>query len=96
MCYYIKGLCAATNRNFEDSFQFFNRTREILDNNPKIKEDSQQRYVMTLLHLLRCYIDSKDYDHAQALISEIRALPDKKAFNSIDIFVKIVSNTFNH
>lgn len=96
MCYYIKGLCAATNRNFEDSFQFFNRTREILDDNPKIKEDSQQRYVMTLLHLLRCYIDSKDYDHAQALISEIRALPDKKAFNSVDIFVKIVSNTFNH
>lgn len=96
MCYYIKGLCAATNRNFEASFQFFNRTREILDNNPKIKEDSQQRYVMTLLHLLRCYIDSKDYDHAQDLISEIRALPEIKAFNSLDLFVKIVSNTFNH
>jgi hypothetical protein len=96
MCYYIKGLCAATNRNFEDSFQFFNRTREILDHNPKIKEDSQQRYVMTLLHLLRCYIDGKNYEKAQSLIIEIRGLPDKKAFNSMDIFVKIVSNTFNH
>ena len=95
MCYYIKGLCAATNRNFEDSFQFFNRTREILDNNPKIKEDSQQRYVLTLLHLLRCYIDAKNFEKAQSLIAEIRSLPDKKAFNSIDIYVKIISNTFN-
>jgi hypothetical protein len=43
ICYYIKGLCAATNRNYEDSFQFFNRTREILDHNPHIKSDTGAR-----------------------------------------------------
>lgn len=61
ICYYIKGLCAATNRDYESSFQFFNRTKEVLNNNPMVKEDSPQRYVMTLFHLLRCYIDSKDF-----------------------------------
>ncbi|MBI3237935.1 MAG: hypothetical protein HYZ43_03675, partial [Flavobacteriia bacterium] len=40
ICYYVKGLCAATNRNYEDSFQFFNRTRDILDNNPKSRKIS--------------------------------------------------------
>jgi tetratricopeptide (TPR) repeat protein len=95
MCYYIKGLCAATNRNYDDSFQFFNRTREILDNNPKIKEDSPQRYVMTLFHLLRCYTDSKDFENAERLISDLRNLVGKKGFNSTDITVRIFTNTYN-
>ncbi|MCJ8290081.1 MAG: hypothetical protein HRT58_10490 [Crocinitomicaceae bacterium] len=92
MCYYIKGLCAATNRNYDDSFQFFNRTREILDNNPLIKQDSGQRYVMTLFHLLRCYIDSKEFEMAENLIRDIRALTDRKGFNSVDISVRIFGN----
>jgi tetratricopeptide (TPR) repeat protein len=95
MCYYIKGLCAATVRNYADSFQFFNRTREILDANPKIKEDSAQRYVMTLFHLLRCYIENKDFDEAEMLIQDIRSLTDKKGFNTIDISVRIFSSSNN-
>ncbi|MBI2258337.1 MAG: hypothetical protein HYU67_05505 [Flavobacteriia bacterium] len=95
MCYYIKGLCAATNRNYEDSFQFFNKTKEILDKNPLIKEDSQQRYIMTLFYLLRCYIDSHDFVKAQDLIREIRDLPNKKTFSSIDLQVKILTNSYN-
>ncbi len=95
MCYYIKGLCAATNRNYDESFQFFNRTREILDRNPDIKADSGQRYVMTLSHLLRCYIDSEDFEKAQSLILDMRALDGKKGFNSIDIMVRIFTSTYN-
>lgn len=95
MCYYIKGLCAATNRNYEDSYQFFNRTREILDKNPDIKADSGQRYVMTLSHLLRCYIDSKDFDKAKNLIVDMRALEGKKGFNSMDIMVRLFTSTYN-
>ena len=95
MCYYIKGLCAATNRNFDDSFQFFNRVREILDNNPKIKEDSPQRYVMTMFHLLRCYIDNHDFEQARLMLAELRSLPDNKGFNSTDISIKIFANTYN-
>lgn len=92
ICYYIKGLCAATNRNYVDSFQFFNRTREILDNNPLIKQDSGQRYVMTLFHLLRCYIDNNNFEKAEELIEDIRSLVDKKGFNSVDISVRIFGN----
>ena len=95
MCYYIKGLCAATNRNFDESYQFFNRTREILDNNPKIKADSGQRYVMTLSHLLRCYIDGKNFERAQMLIEDLRGLEGTKGFNSIDITVRIFTSTYN-
>lgn len=95
ICYYIKGLCAATNRNYSDSYQFFNRTKEILDNNPFIKVDVSQRYLMALIHLLRCYIDSEDYGKARDLINEIRSLEGKKGFNSIDIAVRIFGNSYN-
>ncbi|NRA11397.1 MAG: hypothetical protein HRT57_05515 [Crocinitomicaceae bacterium] len=95
ICYYIKGLCAATNRNYRDSFQFFNRTQEILDNNSYIKLDTGQRYVNTLFHLLRCHIDNKDFDQAQELILTIRSLHGKKGFNSVDISVRIFANTYN-
>jgi tetratricopeptide (TPR) repeat protein len=95
ICYYIKGLCAATNRNYEDSFQFFNRTREILDHNPDIKLDAGQRYVNTLFHLLRCHTDLGEFEQAKTLIKEIRDLQGKKAFKSVDITVRIVANTYN-
>lgn len=95
ICYYIKGLCAATNRNYTDSFQFFNRTREILDNNPLIKQDSGQRYVMTMFHLLRCYIDNREFDLAEKMILEIRAISEKKGFNSVDISLRVFGNLSN-
>lgn len=95
ICYYIKGLCAATNREYSDSFVFFNRTREILDNNPEIRSDVSQRYLNTLIHLLRCHIDTGGYEQAQKLIDEIRALEGKKGFNSTDIEVRIFANSYN-
>lgn len=95
MCYYIKGLCAATNRNYEDSFQFFNRTKDILDNNPLIKEDLGQRYILTLSHLLRCYIDNKQFKEATNVIHEIRALEGGKGFNSMDLSLRIFTISYN-
>lgn len=93
ICYYIKGLCAATNRDYKDSFIFFNKTREILDDNPFIKLDASRRYVMTLFHLLRCHIDSKEFMKADQLIRDIRAIQGKKGFNSIDISIRIFGNS---
>jgi tetratricopeptide (TPR) repeat protein len=95
ICYYIKGICAATNRNFQDSFVFFNKTREILDKHPDIKADSGQRYVMTLGHLLRCYIDGGDYRKAEELIGDIRSLDGLRGFDSMDIKVRIFTRTSN-
>ena len=95
MCYYIKGLCAATNRDYSDSFQFFNRTKEILDNNPKIKVESAQRYVLTLSHLLRCYIDNLDFLNAERTLKDLRSLEGQKGFTSIDISLKIFTLSYN-
>ncbi len=95
MCYYIKGLCAATNREFADSFQFFNRTKEILDNNPNIKIESAQRYVLTLSHLLRCYIEDKDFKNAERTLTDLRGLENQKGFTSIDISLKIFTLSYN-
>tara|TARA_B100000508_G_C11465742_1_gene282310 strand:+ start:20542 stop:22074 length:1533 start_codon:yes stop_codon:yes gene_type:complete len=91
ICYYIKGLCAATNRSFADSHTFFNRTKQILDKNPKIKLDLGKRYILTLFHLMRCYIDERNFVMAQKMLDEIKALNGKKGFNSLDLTLKILN-----
>jgi tetratricopeptide (TPR) repeat protein len=50
---------------------------------------------MTLFHLLRCYIDNREFDQAENLIVDIRALQSKKGFKSVDISVKIFANSYN-
>ncbi len=50
---------------------------------------------MTLIHLLRCHIDSGDYERAKSLIKEIRDLQGSQGFNSTDISVRIFANTSN-
>lgn len=91
ICYYIKGLCAATNRSFADSHTFFNRTKQILDQNPKIKLDLGKHYVLTLFHLMRCYIDERDFARAQKMLDEVKSLNGKKGFNSLDLTLKILN-----
>ncbi len=91
ICYYIKGLCAATNREFSDSYAFFNRTKQILDKNPKIRIDLGKRYILTLFHLMRCYIDERNFIMAQKMLDEIKSLNGKKGFNSLDLTLKILN-----
>jgi hypothetical protein len=93
MCYYIKGLCAASKRDYNQSFIFFNKTREILDKNEFIKIDLGQRYVMTLSHLLRCYIENKNFDKASQLIHDLRSLEGLKGFTSTEISLKIFTRS---
>lgn len=95
ICYYIKGLCAATNRNYQDSYIFFNRTREILDKHPKLKLDLGKRYMLTLYHLGKCYIDDRNFKLAQQTIDEIKSLSGQKGFDSTDLKVKIAALYYN-
>lgn len=94
ICYYIKGLCASTNRDYKDSFQFFGRSKEIMDNNPIVRSDIAKRYVRTLGHLLFCYIDDQDYDEARDLITTMRSLRKEKGFNTVDIDVRIFTASY--
>lgn len=95
ICYYIKGLCAATQRNYSDSYIFFNKTKSILDDHPKLKEDLAQRYLSTLFHLQRSYVDGAAYDKAQEMLNQIKQLDGKKGFKSTDIILKIKGISFN-
>lgn len=94
MCYYIKGLCAATNRNYEDSYLYFNKTRDVLDKNPIIKADLATRYIQCLTHLLRCYIDGEQFENAETLIKDLRELSDEKGFKSVSSQIRILSNSY--
>ncbi|MGM0478734.1 MAG: hypothetical protein ACQERC_05885 [Bacteroidota bacterium] len=91
ICYYIKGLCAATNRDFSDSYTYFNRTKQILEEHPKIRMDLGKRYILTMFHLMRCYIDDRNFAMAQQMIDEIKSLKSKKGFNSLDLSLKILN-----
>ncbi|MDX1445758.1 hypothetical protein [Lishizhenia sp.] len=95
ICYYIKGLCAATSREYTDSYKFFNRTKYILDHNPKIKKDLGKRYIFTLSHLLRCHMDENDFESAQKCLDEISALKKDKNFKNIDFEVRLFTITCN-
>lgn len=89
ICYYIQGLCAVTNRDFKTSYLKFNRVREILDKNPKIKIDLAQRYILTLFHLTQSYSYEKNFDMAHENIDLIASLKGKKGFKSLQMTLRI-------
>lgn len=89
ICYYIKGLCSATNRDYSESHVFFKRVISILDEHPKIKADLAKRYLMAHEHLTRCFLDSKDYQSAEAMIAKIKLCASSNGFQSIDMQVRI-------
>jgi len=94
ICYYIQGLCNITRRDFHAALEKLNRTKTILDNNPKIKQDLATRYVRTMKNLIFMNISTKNLDKAQQLINEMKKLPSQKGFSTIDVELKIF--TFSH
>ncbi|MFT7614402.1 MAG: hypothetical protein ACI9J3_003384 [Parvicellaceae bacterium] len=94
ICYYIQGLCAATNRDYHTSFIKFLRVKTILDKNPLLKKDLAKRYVRTLKNLLYCYIDNNELIKAEETIAMMRDLPSEKGFESIDVKVKIFTSSY--
>jgi len=94
MCYYIQGLCNATKSDYDTALLKFHRTKEILDENPKIKRDIAHRYVRTVHNLVLCYIAKKDFINAQLLLDELDALTDTKGFKSFDVKVKIFTSIY--
>lgn len=95
ICYYIQGLCNATKRDYETALEKFNKTKFILDNNPKIKNSLAKRYVRTLHNLILANISLKNYNKADQLIKDLEALQDAKGFGSYDVKVKIFSCVYN-
>ena len=93
ICYYIKGLCATTNRQYQDAFAFFIKVKEIFDRVPHIRADLSKRYVKTLSNLLYGYIDARDYDAAFALINDMNELRNQDGFDTPEIEIKLFTST---
>jgi tetratricopeptide (TPR) repeat protein len=80
ICYYIKGLCAATNRDYENAFLFFKKTKEVLDKNIMVRSELTTRYVQTIGHMIHCCFDSKNEEEANDLFLQLDKLKGNKDF----------------
>lgn len=94
ICYYTKGLCAASIRDYEDALINFRKAKVVLDKTPKVKSDLPNRYIYILNFLMQCYIDVNDFNNAQELINEIHDLQSHKEYKSLDSEVKIFSSAY--
>jgi hypothetical protein len=94
ICYYIKGLCAASIRDYDDALVNFRKAKAVMDKNSKIKSDLQNRYISTLSFLLNTYIDKNDFDSAEKFIEEIKDLRNQKNYNSLDSTVKLFTSIY--
>jgi tetratricopeptide (TPR) repeat protein len=91
ICYYIKALCAATNRDYEEAMHFFKHVITIIDKHPKLRSDLSKHYLLSHAHLIHCYIDSNDFKSAQSLIDGLPQHANKSGFQSIDVKVRLFS-----
>ncbi|MEZ4721221.1 MAG: hypothetical protein R2813_05015 [Flavobacteriales bacterium] len=92
-CYYIKGLCAITSNEVEDSFLNFSKVVRIFEENPNLIQDIPKQYIKSLGNLFYYYIGSGDYDRLFELISKMRSLKDQPGFNRVDINMRIFLTT---
>ena len=56
ICYYIKGVCSASKRDYENALIFFRKAKSVIERKSKIRDDLQQRYIATLNFLMLCYL----------------------------------------
>lgn len=92
-CYYVKGLCAITNNDVEDSFANFNKVVNIFEENPNLIQDIPKQYIKSLGNLFHYYIGAGDYDRLFDLIRKMRSLNDQPGFNRVDIQMRIYIST---
>ncbi len=94
-CYYIKGMCAVTEKNLEEELENFGRVVKIMEENPPIMQELPKRYLRALNNLMFAYLDYRNFDKFFELNEKIRNLSGKPYFDSIDIEIKIFTLTRN-
>lgn len=91
ICYYIKGLCFATNREFDASFENFTKVLSIMEKNPMISSDLPKRYILTLWHLFNCHIEVRDFKSGNKIVNKIDHLLNNKGYDATYIQLQIKS-----
>ena len=88
-CYYIKGLCASTERNLEATYKNFMKVIMIMDDNPMIMRELPKRYVKAVNNVMFSYMDQNDWDNCTAMIQKMNNLVKQKGFESLDVQLKL-------
>lgn len=94
ICYYIKGVCNAFNRNYDEALNNFKRVKDIIDSRSHLKPDLAQRYVRTLSLILNCYIELQHYQKASEIIEEIRSLSESDGFTDTNTQLRIQTTVY--
>ncbi len=92
-CYYVKGLCAITNSEVEESFENFSKVVRIFEENPNLIQDIPKQYIKSLGNLFYYYIGADNYKELFDLIDKMRSLKNQPGFNRIDIQLRIFIST---
>ncbi len=93
ICYYIKGVCSASKRDYANALIFFRKAKSVMERKIKIRNDLQRRYIATLNFLMLCYIDTYDFEKALQIANDIKSLEGKKEFNGLDSKVHLFTAT---
>lgn len=88
-CYYIKGLCASTERNLKETYTNFMKVIIIMEKNPMIMRELPKRYVKALNNVMFSYMDKKDWENCSAMIQKMKGLVKQKGFESLDVQLKL-------
>lgn len=94
-CYYIKGLCASTERNLDESYINFMKVVKIMEDNPMIMRELPKRYVKALNNVMFAHMDYRHWDKCFAMIDKLKGLAKKPGFESIDVQLKIFTSSHN-
>jgi len=92
-CYYVKGLCAITNNDVEESFENFNKVVRIFEENANLIQDIPKQYIKSLGNLFYYYLGNDDFEKLFELIDKMRGLKVQLGFNRIDIEIRIFIST---
>jgi hypothetical protein len=94
-CYYIKGLCATTERNLDESYVNFKKVVKIMEENPMIMKELPKRYVKALNNVMFAYMDYRRWDECIEMINKLKGLAKKSGFESMDVQLKIFTSSYN-
>ncbi|UKN01645.1 hypothetical protein K6119_18135 [Paracrocinitomix mangrovi] len=94
ICYYIKGLCAASIRDYEDALVNFKKAKSVMDAKPHIKEDLQTRYIYTMNFLMLCYVDNYQFDKAEEVVGQLKQMESQRTYGSLDARVRLFTSIY--
>lgn len=93
-CYYIKGLCATTNHQLDESFTNFTKVISIFEQHAHLLQDLPKHYIKSLRNLLYYYVVQGEFEKCEELLEKLRTLETNPNFASVDLHINILTAVF--